>query len=73
MSVKEMAKGITYDDPIKTRYVFQSGEDSHSLLTWTGIWLRLAGVPQSQLCLGPLLTPTTHSQLDTPPLCPEHV
>jgi len=24
MSVKEMAKGITYDDPIKTRYVFQS-------------------------------------------------
>lgn len=22
MSVKEMAKGITYDDPIKTRYVF---------------------------------------------------
>lgn len=21
MSVKEMAKGITYDDPIKTRYV----------------------------------------------------
>lgn len=30
MSVKEMAKGITYDDPIKTRYVFSVWKVSHS-------------------------------------------
>lgn len=27
MSVKEMAKGITYDDPIKTRWVSQHSSE----------------------------------------------
>lgn len=42
MSVKEMAKGITYDDPIKTRYVFVA-ED----------WQRY---PEAQLYQQPVLT-----------------
>jgi hypothetical protein len=39
MSVKEMAKGITYDDPIKTRYIFPVCTVA---LTQDGVWLRLA-------------------------------
>lgn len=66
MSVKEMAKGITYDDPIKTRYVLPVCRKAVTL-TWDGVWLRLAGTPQSQLCPDPLLTPTTHPYSWTPP------
>lgn len=44
MSVKEMAKGITYDDPIKTRYVFLACGKSVTL-TWDRIWGTLAGTP----------------------------
>lgn len=39
MSVKEMAKGITYDDPIKTRYTFLVGAVT---FTQDDILLRLA-------------------------------
>lgn len=71
MSVKEMAKGITYDDPIKTRYFFPVCGKAVTLnlgwdVTQTGRDTPKPAVPRA--CLDP-----GYSQLDTTLLRPEHV
>lgn len=65
MSVKEMAKGITYDDPIKTRCVF-SVCGKVVTLTWGGMWLRLVRTPQ--LCPRAFIDPYHPPSVGHPPV-----